>query len=111
MVPASTKPNYSVKNIEPVVIGTDVQARIFTLAPDEFIPWHRHSESTDHYFVLRGTLSISTRDPNDERTLEVGGRYKITAGTSHLIANRGKTDCLFLLLQGVGKHDFIKIES
>jgi hypothetical protein len=28
---ASTKPNYSVKNIEPVVIGTDVQARIFTV--------------------------------------------------------------------------------
>lgn len=111
MVPASTKPNYSVKNIEPVVIGTDVQARIFTLAPDEFIPWHRHSESTDHYFVLRGTLSISTLDPDDERMLETGGRYKIAAGTSHLIANRGKTDCLFLLLQGVGKHDFIKIES
>lgn len=107
----STKPNYSVKNIEPVVIGTDVQARIFTLAPGEFIPWHRHSESTDHYFVLRGSLSISTRDPNDERTLEVGGRYRITAGTSHLIANRGKTDCLFLLLQGVGKYDFIKSES
>jgi quercetin dioxygenase-like cupin family protein len=63
----STKPNYSVKNIEPVVIGTDVQARIFTLAPSEFIPWHCHSESTDHYFVLRGTLNICTRDPNDER--------------------------------------------
>ena len=29
---ASTKPIYSVKNIEPV-IGTGVQARIFTLAP------------------------------------------------------------------------------
>jgi quercetin dioxygenase-like cupin family protein len=98
---------YSVKNIEPVVVGTDVQARIFTLAPGEFIPWHRHSE----YFVLRGTLSISTRDPNDERMLEMGGRYKITAETSHLIANRGETDCLFLLLQGVGKYDFIKSES
>jgi mannose-6-phosphate isomerase-like protein (cupin superfamily) len=67
------------------------------------IPWHCHSESTDHYFVLRGTLSISTRDPNDERMLEMGGRYKITAGTLHLIANCGETDCLFLLLQGVGK--------
>jgi quercetin dioxygenase-like cupin family protein len=108
---SSTKPNYSVKNIEPVVIGTDVQARIFTLAPGEFIPWHRHSESTDHYFVLRGTLSISTRDPNDERMLEMGGRYKITAGTSHIIANRGETDCLFLLLQGVGKYDFIKSDT
>jgi quercetin dioxygenase-like cupin family protein len=105
---ASTKPNYSVKNIEPVVVGTDVQARVFTLAPGELIPWHRHSESTDHYFVLRGTLSITTRDPNDELMLETGGRYKITAGTSHLIANRAKSDCVFLLVQGVGKYDFIK---
>jgi quercetin dioxygenase-like cupin family protein len=105
---ASAKPNYSVKNIEPVVVGTDVQARVFTLAPDEFIPWHRHSESMDHYFVLSGTLSITTRDPNDEHMLETGGRYKITAGTSHLIANRAKSDCVFLLVQGVGKYDFIK---
>ena len=105
---ASAKPNYSVKNIEPVVVGTDVQARVFTLAPDEFIPWHRHSESTDHNFVLSGTLSITTRDPNDELMLETGGRYKITAGTSHLIANRAKSDCVFPLVQGVGKYDFIK---
>ena len=108
---AATKANYTVKNIEVVAKGADIQARIFTLAPGEVIPWHRHSESTDHYFVLRGTLSISTRDPNDERTLEVGGRYKIAAGTSHHIANCGQTDCLFLLLQGVGKYDFIKSES
>ena len=105
---ASAKPNYSVKNIEPVVVGTDVQARVFTLAPDEFIPWHRHSESTDHYFVLSGSLSITTRDPNAELMLETGGRYRITAGTSHLIANRAKSDCVFLLVQGVGKYDFIK---
>jgi quercetin dioxygenase-like cupin family protein len=107
----STKPNYTVKNIEPVVVGTDVQARIFTLAPGESISWHRHSESTDHYFVLRGTLSINTREPDDERSLEIGGRYKITPGTQHLISNRGAADCSFLLLQGVGKYDFIKSEK
>jgi quercetin dioxygenase-like cupin family protein len=107
----STKPNYTVKNIEPVVIGKDVQARIFTLAPGEAIPWHRHSESTDHYFVLNGTLTINTRKPDDEHTFEIGGRYKITPGTAHLISNLGATDCLFLLLQGVGKYDFIKSES
>jgi quercetin dioxygenase-like cupin family protein len=106
----STKPNYTVKNIETVVAGTDVQARIFTLAPGESIPWHRHSESTDHYFVLRGTLTITSRDPDDEHSLEIGGRYKITPGTPHLISNRGAADCSFLLLQGVGKYDFIKSE-
>jgi len=30
--------NYQVKSIEPVVIGSDVQARLFTLAPGDTIP-------------------------------------------------------------------------
>jgi quercetin dioxygenase-like cupin family protein len=111
MSAASAKSNYTVKNIEPIVVGTDVQARIFTLAPSDVIPWHHHSESTDHYFVLRGTLTINTRNPDDERMLEIGGRYKITPGTAHLISNRGTTDCQFLLLQGVGKYDFLKSDS
>ena len=110
--PIQTKPkpkaNYSVKNIEVVAKGVDVQARIFTLAPGEAIPWHRHSESTDYYFVLRGTLTINTRKPDDAHILEIGARYKIMPGTAHLISNCGATDCLFLLVQGVGKYDFIK---
>ena len=107
----STSKNYTVKNIEVIAKGVDVQARIFTLAPSDVIPWHHHSESTDHYFVLRGTLTINTRDPDDERMLEIGGRYKIIPGTAHLISNRGTTDCQFLLLQGVGKYDFLKSDS
>jgi quercetin dioxygenase-like cupin family protein len=108
---AATNAKYTVKNIEVVAKGIDVQARIFTLAPSEVIPWHRHSESTDHYFVLHGTLTINTRNPDNEHILEIGGRYKITPGTAHLISNRAATDCLFLLLQGVGKYDFIQSES
>jgi len=108
---ASQKPNYTVKNIETVVSGTDVQARVFTLAPGDVIPWHRHSESTDHYFVLRGALTINTRDPDDERMLAIGDRYQIHPGTAHQISNRGATDCLFLLLQGVGKYDWLASEG
>ena len=40
-----------------------VQARLFTLAPGEAIPWHYHPQSTDHYFVLAGVLSMYTREP------------------------------------------------
>jgi quercetin dioxygenase-like cupin family protein len=47
---------YTVRSIEPVAIGSDVQARLFTLAPGETIPWHFHSAVTDWYFVLEGTL-------------------------------------------------------
>ena len=57
------KPNYTVKSVETVVAGTDAKVRLFTLAFGDVIPWHYHGQSTDHYFVLEGVLSISTREP------------------------------------------------
>jgi quercetin dioxygenase-like cupin family protein len=108
---APKKPNYNVKKIEAIAIGTDVQARLFTLAPADVIPWHHHSESTDHYFVLRGALTIETRQPDDRRELKIGERHEIRPGTTHLISNRGAQDCEFLLVQGVGKYDWIKAEG
>jgi quercetin dioxygenase-like cupin family protein len=100
---------YSVKSVEPVAIGGDVQARLFTLAPGEAIPWHFHSAVTDWYFVLVGALSIETRAPADRRVLMVGGSYRIPPKTAHLIANRSDTDTRFLLVQGVGPYDFLKV--
>lgn len=103
-------PNYQVKNIETVVVGTDVQARIFTLAPGEAIPWHYHGESTDHYFVLRGTLTIEMRAPDNRYALALGERFKILPGTAHHISNEAQADCQFLLVQGVGKYDWHKAD-
>ena len=99
-------PNYQIKNIEPVVAGSDMQARIFTLAPGDVIPWHYHGESTDHYFVLRGTLTIETRAPEKRITRAVGERFKIAPGIAHRISNENAADCQFLLVQGVGKLDW-----
>jgi hypothetical protein len=59
-------PDYQVKNVEPVAVGADVQVRVFTLTDGEEIPWHYHSESTDHYFVLRGKLTIETRSAHHD---------------------------------------------
>lgn len=102
--------NYTVKNIESVVKGQDVQARVFTLAQGEVIPWHYHEESTDHYFVLKGELTIKTRSPDDDRAIAVGGRYKIAPQVAHEISNRSGDECQFLLVQGVGKYDWNKGE-
>jgi len=100
---------YTVKAIERVAIGSDVQARVFTLAPGEEIPWHFHSAVTDWYFVLEGTLSIETRAPADRRELAVGKTYHIAPQTAHLIANRSESDTRFLLVQGVGPYDFLRV--
>jgi quercetin dioxygenase-like cupin family protein len=98
--------NYEVKNVEPVVVTDDVQVRIFTLAHGHIIPWHYHSESTDHYFVLQGTLTIETRGPDNRCVLPVGERYKIVPGTAHRISNESASECQFLLVQGMGRYDW-----
>jgi quercetin dioxygenase-like cupin family protein len=100
---------YTVKSVELVAIGSDVQARLFTLAPGETIPWHFHSAVTDWYFVLEGALSIDTRAPADHQLLAVGASYHIPPKTAHLIANRTDRDTRFLLVQGVGAYDFLRV--
>jgi quercetin dioxygenase-like cupin family protein len=111
--PISTtrKPNYTVEASEVVVAGHDTQARLMTLAPEQTIPWHYHSEITDHYFVLKGTLTIETRNPNATYTLAAGARHKLLPKTAHLLSNRGAMDCQFLLLQGVGRYDWIEADT
>jgi mannose-6-phosphate isomerase-like protein (cupin superfamily) len=81
--------NYHVKNIEPVMVGSGAQARLFTLAPGETIPWHYHHEATDHSFVLGGELTVLTRAPEEgARTLGIGSEYRIAAATSHVPSDR-----------------------
>lgn len=103
------KADYTVKNVETVVAGTDVRTRIFTLAPGEVIPWHTHSQIADHIFVLAGELTVETRAPDRRLTLGVGERHQIAAGNIHQTSNLAAADCRFLLIQGVGKYDFKRV--
>jgi quercetin dioxygenase-like cupin family protein len=101
-------PNYEVKSVQPIMVGSDMQARLFTLAPGDTVPWHRHTKTSDHYFVLEGVLTILTEGVKE---VSVGGDYKITPGTRHQITNRSAADCRFLQLQGVGPFDWIKADN
>lgn len=108
----TTRPSYAVKNIEAIAEGSDVRARLYTLAPGDVIPWHFHSQVTDWYFCLDGTLRIETRAPQADERIAVGGRYFIPPKTAHRISNgTDRGDCRFLLLQGVGTYDFNKIQK
>ena len=108
MVAKEQQTNYTVKNVETVAAGKDVQARLFTLAAGEVIPWHSHSEIADHFFVLEGELTVETSAPDDCRTFANGDRYQINAGHAHQTSNRGTKDCRFLIVQGVGRYDFLR---
>ncbi len=107
---AQQKSSYSVKSIETIADGTDVRVRLFSLAPGEIIPWHYHSQSTDHYFVLEGNLTVETRNPQMQQVIKTGARHWLQPGVAHQISNRSREDCRFLLVQGVGAFDWVKAD-
>lgn len=107
----AAEPPYRVKQVEAVMIGADVSVRRFVLAAGEGIPWHRHTGTDDLCVLLSGSLRVETREPDTERVLAPGGSHRTTAGTPHRLSNAGAEDCAFLLIQGVGQRDFVKLET
>ena len=69
-----TGPSYTVKNIEAIAEGSDMRARLYTLAPGDVIPWHYHTAVTDWYFCLAGILRVETRAPRGDERIAVGAR-------------------------------------
>jgi len=106
-----TKPQpYKVRDIHVVAKGNDVLVREYTLDPGEAIPWHRHSEVADYYYGLEGTVLIETRDPLRRQEVAAGDKATVTPPTVHHVSNPGRQRCRFLLIQGVGKYDFVKAD-
>lgn len=103
--------NYEVDRIEVVMRTENVLARVFNLVPGDRIPWHVHKLSSDHYFVLSGALTIKTDKPHDEKVLVHGERWRVDPGTEHEVLNAGAAPVSFLLLQGTGGYDWIKVEK
>ncbi len=101
---------YKVRSIHVVAKGADVLVREYTLDPGEAIPWHRHSEVSDDYYGLEGVVVIETREPAVRDEVGVGQRTHVTPRTDHRVSNQTDEPCRFLLIQGVGRYDFISAE-
>jgi quercetin dioxygenase-like cupin family protein len=101
---------YKVRNIHVVAKGADVLVREYALDPGETIPWHRHSEVSDSYYGLEGTVVVETRNPAARHELAAGRSATVTPPTVHQVSNRAARPCRFLLIQGVGKYDFVREE-
>ena len=77
--------------------------------PTQTIPWHYHTEAQDTFYVINGTIRVFTREPEEEVCLTVGKTYSVRPGRPHLVANAGDTSAVFLVLQGMGEHDFVPL--
>lgn len=79
------------------------------ISPTQAIPWHYHTRAQDTFYVLTGVIRIFTREPEASVCLSVGETFSVPAGRPHLVTNGGDSSAIFLVLQGMGEHDFIAL--
>jgi mannose-6-phosphate isomerase-like protein (cupin superfamily) len=53
---------------------------------------------------------VETRNPPGRHEIGAGQSAAVTPPTEHHVSNPGKKLCRFLLIQGVGKYDFVKAD-
>jgi quercetin dioxygenase-like cupin family protein len=95
---------------EEILLSTpDVRVRILTLEKGDTIPWHIHTQVTDHTFCLEGEIEVHLRDPEESLTLAPGQHHEVLPNRPHTILNRQETPARYLLIQGVGAYDFVPV--
>ena len=90
---------------ETVMEGADMRVSVLTLDAGQSIPWHYHSEITDHFVCLEGTLVVEIRVPAQSVELAVGERCKVGPKRAHYVHGKDHAPATFLIVQGVGVYD------
>jgi quercetin dioxygenase-like cupin family protein len=79
------------------------------ISPTQQVPWHFHSNVSDTFYVLAGSIRIFLREPKEEVRLGVGQSFVAAPRRPHLVINGGDSSATFLILQGVGDYDFVPL--
>ncbi|NQU56074.1 MAG: cupin domain-containing protein [Rhodospirillales bacterium] len=85
----------------------DVRVQILTLGQGQEVPWHYHTQVTDTFVCLEGTVVV-TMDA-EARELQPGETVAVAPGSSHQVEGKNGGSCRFLIVQGIGTYDFVPV--
>jgi len=96
---------YPIDNRQWIAETPDVRVQILTLGQGQEVPWHYHTQVTDTFVCLEGTVVVTMDD--DVRELQAGETFAVAPETSHQVAGKSGGKCRFLIVQGIGTYDFV----
>jgi quercetin dioxygenase-like cupin family protein len=105
-MPEVTELSYAVEDREIVAATPDLRMVVLTLGRGQEVPWHWHSQVTDHVICLEGPMVVETRAPRESFELEAGERCTVPARRAHRVSGKDGGPCKFAILQGIGSYDF-----
>lgn len=86
-----------------------VRVRKLKLSAGQCVPWHYHNEVKDTFFCLQGPMWVKTRDPAAQFVLQPGDIAEVPAGRPHFVEGVDYRPCEFLVMQGVGVYDYVRL--
>lgn len=93
-----------------VLQTADVRIVEYVLDFGEVHPWHYHSEIVDTFYCLEGLIGVETQEPPTDVILRPGEKYRVPPKVVHHVKNAGDGRSRYLLVQGIGTYDYIKVD-
>lgn len=81
------------------------------ISPSQSVPWHYHRFVDDTFYVLEGRIRLSLREPDEEVVLGPGATRTVQRLRPHAVTNAGDDSATFLVLQGIGRYDYVAVEE
>jgi quercetin dioxygenase-like cupin family protein len=94
---------------DPIIKTDNVLVRIMLLGKDSSTDWHYHSRVGDFFVCLIGKIKLETKNPDEVIILLPGQRAEVKPQQVHRVVNIHEEQSEYLLAQGVGEYDFIKV--
>ena len=94
-----------------IIKTEDFLVRIMELEEGTSTEWHYHTRVTDYFTCLKGIVRVETKNPDTVINLDLFERSEVSSPQVHRVVNISTGTSKYLLVQGVGKYDFISEES
>lgn len=98
------------KNIKVIVQTADVRIVEYILNAGNSHPWHHHTEVSDRVYCLEGLIGVDIREPPRQFRLRPGESCEVPVGVVHHVSNAGAGTGRYLLVQALGKYDYIRAD-
>ena len=100
---------YEVSERETIAETDTVRVHTLLLTADQAVPWHKHTLVDDTFVCLAGPMVVLTDGDEAETALEPGDMFTVSAGIGHCVLPTTDAGTKFLLIQAVGRHDYIPL--
>ena len=98
---------YTIEDRQLIAETPELRVQFLTLANGQEIPWHHHTAVTDTFICLEGPMVVNTKTIDADHELQPGDNCTVPPTTVHQVAGKNGRRCRFLIVQGIGKYDFV----